>query len=184
VPFNGGFAPMFWFIDDKKQVRSGKIMNYEMKGGEPRRTKYEKAWRNVKWLHSKIDKYNFEMCFYGSHILTMVPDAEVHIVESEKTALIMSCVKPQHIWLATSSVTNLQEHFLPNLKDRKVVLHPDKGERSFGYWKLKSEEFKKKNLAKSINISTFVQDTEFLGEGDDLADYVLKTTKYESIKKH
>ena len=32
VPFNGGFAPMFWFIDDKKQVRSGKIMNYELKG--------------------------------------------------------------------------------------------------------------------------------------------------------
>jgi len=184
VPFNGGFAPMFWFIDDKKQVRSGKIMNYESREGEPRRTKHDKAWKNVKWLHSKIDKYNFEMCFYGSHILTMIPDAEVHIVESEKTALIMSCVKPQHIWLATSSVTNLQEHFLPNLKDRKVVLHPDKGERSFGYWKLKSEEFKKKNLAKSINVSTFVQDTEFLGEGDDLADYVLKTTKYESTKKH
>ena len=48
----------------------------------------------------------------------------------------------------------------------------------------KNGEFKKKNLAKSINVSTFVQDTEFLGEGDDLADYVLKTTKYESIKKH
>ena len=41
VPFNGVFAPMFWFIDDKKQVRSGKIMNYVK--GKPRRTKHDKA---------------------------------------------------------------------------------------------------------------------------------------------
>jgi hypothetical protein len=77
----------------------------------------------------------------------------------------------------------LQEHFLPNLKKRKVVLHPDKGIKSFGYWKLKAKEFKEKNLAKSIRVCTFVEDNDLLCEGDDLADYVLKTKNYESIKK-
>ena len=184
VPFNGGFAPIFWFIDDNKQVRSGKIMNYEIKDGEPRRTKYDKVWKNVKWLHSKIEDFNFKMCFYGAHMVALRPKDEVHIVESEKTALIMACVKPQYVWLATSSVTNLQEHFLPNLKGRKVVLHPDKGERSFGYWKIKAKEFLEKNLVKSIKVSTFVEESEFLEEGDDIADYIIKSLKNESTKKH
>ena len=117
-------------------------------------------------------------------MVALRPKDEVHIVESEKTALIMACVKPQYVWLATSSVTNLQEHFLPNLKGRKVVLHPDKGERSFGYWKIKAKEFLEKNLVKSIKVSTFVEESEFLEEGDDIADYIIKSLKNESTKKH
>jgi len=184
VPFNGGFAPIFWFIDEFKKVRSGKIMNYHMVDGEPKRTKFDRTYKNIKWLHSRMDDFNFRMCSFGSHLLPLRPNDAVHIVESEKTALIMACVRPQHIWLATSSVTNLQEHILPNLKGRDVVLHPDKGERSFGYWKIKAKEFLNKNLVKSIKVSRFAEESEFLEEGDDIADYIIKAVKNESSKEN
>ena len=184
MPFNGGFAPIFWFIDEFKKVRSGKIMNYHMVDGEPKRTKFDKTYKNIKWLHSRMDDFNFRMCSFGSHLLPLRPNDAVHIVESEKTALIMACVRPQHIWLATSSVTNLQEHILPTLEGRDVVLHPDKGERSFGYWKIKAKEFLNKNLVKSIKVSRFVEESEFLEEGDDIADYIIKAVKNESSKEN
>jgi hypothetical protein len=65
-----------------------------------------------------------------------------------------------------------------------VVLHPDKGERSFGYWKIKAKEFLSKNLVKSIKVSRFVEESEFLEEGDDIADYIIKAVKNESSKEH
>ena len=168
----GGLFPIFWYVDDFGLIRSGKIMNYELVDGAPHRTKHSEYWDNVKWFHQDINGFNYKQVSFGSHLLKKYPEKDVKIVESEKTALIMACLRPQYIWLATSSDTGLQPHLLPNLKDRDVEVLPDKGQRTFDYWSVKSKELLSENLVKSIKVSTFVEEREELGTGDDIADYV------------
>jgi hypothetical protein len=144
--------------------------------------------------------YNFKPCLYGAHLVKKYPDKPVHIVEGEKTALAMACHRPQYVWLATGSDKLLQEEYLPNLEGREVVLHPDKGypghlkyeggtpeylearkkfeRKSYGYWVKKAEEFMKKKLAASWEVSNFVQDSN-LPSGSDLLDLIFK---HESTK--
>lgn len=52
----------------------------------------------------------------------------IAIVESEKTAIIMSLFIPDYIWIATGSNQNLKFELLKPIKKRNVVLFPDKGE--------------------------------------------------------
>ena len=47
------------------------------------------------------------------------------IVESEKTAIIMSEVKPEYLWLATGGKTELNVAKLRPLAGRRVILFPD-----------------------------------------------------------
>ena len=49
----------------------------------------------------------------------------VAVVEAEKTAVIMSEVKPEYIWLATGGKTELNVAKLRPLAGRKVILFPD-----------------------------------------------------------
>ena len=49
----------------------------------------------------------------------------VAVVEAEKTAVIMSEVKPEYIWLATGGKTELSVAKLRPLAGRKVILFPD-----------------------------------------------------------
>jgi len=167
------YAPVFWYIDDNNEVRSGKVMNYEVSEGYPKRTKYKQTCFNFKWLHTNIEDYNYAQIVFGAHLVTKYPEKEIHIVESEKTALIMACVKPEYIWLATLAFTGLQEEFLPDLKGRKIVAHPDKGEKTFNYWTERIKEFLDKNLVLSGEVSTFTEENDLLEEGDDVADYVI-----------
>lgn len=171
VPFRDTVAPVFWLIDHNGKVRSGKMMVYETKDGVPHRKHHTNQWRVFGWVHTKIKDYNLETCFFGAHLVPKYPDKPVHVVESEKTALIMSCVAPDYLWLAAGSMTMLQPEYLPDLRGRDVVLHPDKGEKTYAYWGLKAKEILEQNLVGSIKISNFTQDREELEEGDDISDY-------------
>ena len=169
------YAPLFLYVDEQGNCRSGKMMRYEINNGEPKRTNYEDSWDNMKWLHTWIDGYNYEQIAFGSHLLAKYPEKDVMIVESEKTALILSCVRPQYIWLASLSYTGVQSYLLPDLRNRNVTLIPDKGKKTFDYWFEKSQEFLQENLVLSINCSTFVEEgCKELKEGEDLADYIIK----------
>lgn len=163
----GEYAPLFWYVDDSGKVRSGKIMRY--KGIPPKRTKHENYWDNVRWIHTDKEGFNYQQIAFGSHLIKKYPDKPVKIVESEKTALIMSCIRPQYNWLATLAYTGLQPHLLPNLKDKDVEVFPDKGQRTLDYWKIKVKEF----LENNGKVSTFVEEQDELGEGDDIADFIL-----------
>ena len=49
----------------------------------------------------------------------------VAVVEAEKTAVIMSEVKPEYIWLATGGKTELNVAKLKPLEGRRIILFPD-----------------------------------------------------------
>ena len=55
-------------------------------------------------------------------------DVKVAIVEAEKTAVIMSEVKPDYVWLATGGKTELNVAKLKPLEGRRIILFPDTDE--------------------------------------------------------
>ena len=66
----------------------------------------------------------------------------VCIVEAEKTAVIMSEVYPQYVWMATGGLSALSAEKLRPLRDHKVVLFPDTDPDGTTYacWKAIAEE--------------------------------------------
>ena len=97
---------IFWQIDEFDQLRDGKIMHY-------RPDCHRDHDRKPTWTayllrkHSQLPKdWNTDHCLFGLHLLMedvrwKMADVKVAVVEAEKTAVIMSEVKPEYIWLAT-----------------------------------------------------------------------------------
>lgn len=110
-----------------------------------------------------------QWCNFGDHLLTTQPDAEVNLVEAEKSALILSLTYPGKIWIATGSKQNLTpERFTP-YRGRKITIYPDRD--GVEAWRAKAEELAAEGY--SIRIDTTI--THYPGESkDDLADIVLR----------
>lgn len=153
-------ANIFWQIDTKGHIRTGKIMLYSF--GTGKRTK------NIHWVHSllKIENFKLEQCFFGEHLL-QDKIKMIAIVESEKTAIICSLYLPNFIWLAVGSLSNLNNAKCEGLRGRKVVLFPDLN--GFDKWSLKAKEF-------GFKISDLLErkaTEDQKREGLDIADFLL-----------
>ena len=125
---------IFWQIDENAQVRTGKLMLYKPDGHRDKDTK-----GNFHWVHNMLNqagKIDLEKCdysttFFGMHLLSICPQAQINLVESEKTALLCATYwgDMQHnIWMATGGMTFLQRDRLKPIieQGRRVVLFPDK----------------------------------------------------------
>ncbi|MBP5798811.1 MAG: hypothetical protein J6W43_02735 [Prevotella sp.] len=115
---------IYWQIDRMGQVHDGKLMWY---GPDCHRLKN----RHATWVmyllkqHYAIPQEAFQPThiFFGSHLLS---EKEcVAIVEAEKSAVILSELYPQCLWLAAGGLGEVQPYkFLP-LRNYKVILFPD-----------------------------------------------------------
>ena len=155
----------FWYIDIDKNIRSGKIMQYNPKNGK--RVKEPKPL--VTWVHKvlKIKDFNIQTCLFGEHLLSEYPDKKVAIVESEKTAIVASIKYPKILWIASGSLSNLTVKRCEVLKDRHVLLYPDVGAES--KWIEKA-----KQLAEFMPTTTFdVRCIDSDIKGYDLCDYII-----------
>ena len=124
---------IFWQIDEFDQLRDGKIMHY-------RPDCHRDHDRKPTWTayllrkHGQLPKdWNTDHCLFGLHLLMedgrcKMDDVKVAVVEAEKTAVIMSEVKPEYIWLATGGKTELNVAKLRPLEGRRVILFPDTDE--------------------------------------------------------
>ncbi len=131
---------IFWQIDTAGKVRTGKIMQYNPETGK--RIKHESG--AIDWVHNKLkqtkqlpDDFNLQQCFFGEHLLKLYPDANVAIVESEKSAIIASVIMPDLIWLAAGNINGLSVEKCHVLKNRKVTLFPDLG--AYEKWNEKAQ---------------------------------------------
>ena len=72
----------------------------------------------------------------------------VCVVEAEKTAVIMSEVYPQYVWMAAGGLSALSAEKLRPLRDHKVVLFPDTDPDGTTYtrWKAIAEEASRHTL--------------------------------------
>ena len=128
---------VFWYIDHDGVPRAAKLMRYETDG---HRHKEQKGERNsTGWLYNqegyrdvcRPDEHSIIKPLFGAHLLKRYPKADVNVVESEKTALIMAnyygCPE-NHLWLACGGLKFLNLDAMQVLIDqgRRVWLWPDK----------------------------------------------------------
>ena len=124
---------IFWQIDECDLLRDGKIMHY-------RPDCHRDHDRKPTWTayllrkHGQLPKdWNTDHCLFGLHLLMedvrwKMADVKVAVVEAEKTAVIMSEVKPEYIWLATGGKTELNVAKLRPLEGHRIILFPDTDE--------------------------------------------------------
>lgn len=144
---NGGV--IFWQIDHEGRIHDGKIMYYNPDCH--RNKKHDPTW--VSYFLAKRegktkDQYTTTHCLFGLHQIRgegLVVRGEritVAIVEAEKTAVILSELYPQYIWLAAGGLGELQINKFRPLRGRKVVLFPDTDPegKTFASWHRRAQE--------------------------------------------
>jgi len=164
---------VFWQIDTKKKIRTGRVMLYDAKIGK-RRTEPN---NHVTWVHYLLkrkklllDDFILNQCLFGEHLLKK-NNKRIGVVESEKTAVIMSILMPEKIWLACGGNWGINKERFEILKRRDITLYPDLGQ--YKHWK---EQANKLNNF-SITVSTLLENKATDADrqkGWDIADYLLK----------
>ncbi len=171
-------STIFWEIDLKGKIRTGKIFQFEILpweqsiiGIDCKRNKQNKP--PIQWIHNltKQPDYNLSQCFFGEHLL-QDRTKPVAIVESEKTAVISSVYFPKLIWLASGSSEGLNAEKCKVLTRRKVILFPDLN--GFDKWTDKAKEFSHLgNFTVFDLLEQKANEIERL-QGLDLADYLIR----------
>lgn len=160
-------ATVFWQIDQNINIKAGKIMLYNCNTGK----RVKKPYNHISWMHKKlkINDFVLQQCLFGLHNLCDYATSDtICIVESEKTAVIMSIIMPSNLWLATGSKANFKEELLQPIKDYKIIAYPDKSE--FKNWQSKTEILNK--LGYNIICSNVLESTH-LDYGSDLIELLL-----------
>jgi hypothetical protein len=157
-------ATVFWQINHKEEIQGAKIMLYNKINGK----RIKEPYNHINWLHKAIKETDFNLCqcLFGLHRINEDYQKTIAIVESEKTAIVMSIFLPDFIWLATGSKGNFKFELLEPLKKRNIIAFPDKGE--YNNWLNKATELSAYGF--KIVVSDLIENTEF-ENGFDLADY-------------
>ena len=147
---------IFWQLSSSGKMYDGKIMYY-------RSDCHRDHDHKPTWVMSELKKFYLEdfpdlaaglpstHCLFGAHLITPTPCSSpgmagehekgrmplqketVAVVESEKTAFIMSEIYPQYEWLAAGGMNELTASKLFLLKGRKIILFPDTDENHMAY---------------------------------------------------
>ena len=180
---------IFWQLDENSKVLTGKMMKYKSDGHRDKSA----PW-NFDFVHAALYrderlpqydelKTDEVQTLFGMHLLPKTK-GQVNIVESEKTAVIMSVLYGcgNGIWMATGGKQNLKrEKLLPIIETgRRIVLYPDRD--AIDEWE---------KLMDDIDYKNMVMNTEPVrkwwmpedGEKADIADVVLRMMGADKKKK-
>ena len=188
---------IFWQIDEKGQCRTGKMMLYRPDGHRDKEAKW-----NFDYVHAALrripdaypqfaeDKVEMRQTLFGMHLLNYYgPEATIHLVESEKTALIMAIAYGNdefQVWMACGGIENLNaERLAPILKaKRRIILYPDRD--GIERWKLKAAQLNYERLAIDIRPVTPESEGGWWKPEDgpkaDPADVVIRILKQNQPK--
>lgn len=164
---------IFWQIAKDGTIRSGKIIPYKTDGHRDKKDKYPAAWAHKNLtFRGYCTGEELQQCYFGEHLLKD-GDKPVMIVESEKTAAIMSEISEKYIWLASGGSQGLKNEAKNKvLEGRDVSLCPDNGQ----YWAWKAIA----DLHGWKVIDTLEKHPIF--EGCDILDYVTAGVFPELLK--
>ena len=191
---------IFWQIDERGRLRTGKMMKYREDGHRDKEAKW-----NFDWIHATLSRhwdaerqemtdeppYPFpqlydpsrqeaQITFFGYHLLNHWKrkdiDQTVCIVESEKTALLMAIAYGNHakqVWIACGGLEMLTRERLQPIIDqrRRIILYPDRD--GIKKWQQKAEQLHYDRLtvdARPVTEWWKPQD----GEKADIADVVIR----------
>lgn len=168
---------IWWQIDEDMVVRTGKKMLYNPETGK-RLKDSEGNSIGFNWIHSIMkfgDDYELVQCLFGEHLLKYFPKATVCVVESEKTAILMSAYDcdafKEHIWLATGGKYNLSETRLYPLRKRNILLYPDKD--AVEDWRERINDIPYKHMILNEKWTRTIWQEED-GEKADIGDSILR----------
>lgn len=168
-------STVFWQIDRNKNVRAGKIMQYDFETG--RRDKYK-----ISWLKDMSLGKEMQQIFFGIHLIDYFNDHKIGIVESEKTALICDLYFDEKIvWIASGGLLGITEEKIKDLLGREVVLFPDLSSKNSKNTAIKIWTDKAKKYADVYNINIQINQYLELISNDiqrenkeDLGDFILR----------
>lgn len=161
-------ATVFWQIDNCNMIRAGKIMLYNSVSGK----RVKQPFNHVSWIHKqqKLNNFVLQQCLFGLHQINEIGKGDtICIVESEKTAIIMSIVAPKYLWLASGSKTGFKKEMLQPIKEFNIIAYPDKTE--YQTWNQKATQLNNEGF--KICCSNFLENID-LEEGADLVDFLFK----------
>ena len=175
---------IFWQIDEKQHVRTGKMMKYKPDGHRDKESPY-----NFDWIHSALyrdyrtgysaDKTDVKPCLFGLHLLNKyktLQRQQVCIVESEKTALLMAIAYGNHpgqVWMACGGLENLNREKLKSIIEQKrdIILYPDRD--GIAKWKAKAENLHYDRVTVDCKpVTEWWRECD--GEKADIADVVIR----------
>lgn len=123
---------IFWEIDEQQRVHTGKLMHYQPDC-------HRDKTHNPTWVHAILkdqlpEGFTLQHCLFGLHLLS--DNKTVCIVESEKTAVILSELFPDYTWLSCGGLQMFKPELLAPLANHKVVIFPDTDEtgEAFKAW--------------------------------------------------
>ena len=136
---------IFWQIDENQTTRDGKIMFYSTDCH--RDHSRHPSWASARLKQHQLLPQEFQPshCLFGLHLLgseegrveseksavdgdssnSWSETKTVCVVESEKTAVILSEHFTQYLWMASGGLTMLTAAMLQPLLGRKTILFPD-----------------------------------------------------------
>lgn len=191
---------IFWQLDEKGQLRTGKMMKYRTDGHRDKQA----SW-NFDFIHSTLakhwdterremveeppypfphlynpDKQEMKQTLYGMHLLDKYKrkdvSQEVRIVESEKTAILMAIAYGNHtkqVWMACGGIENINRDKLKPIIDqgRRIVLYPDRD--GVDKWNIKAEQLHYDRVTvDSTPVTKWWKPCD--GEKADIADVVIR----------
>lgn len=112
-----------------------------------------------------------DQVLFGSHLLRLYPTASVGVVESQKSAVILSILHPNVLWLATAGMTNFNERLLAPIYDRNTIAYPDFN--GVQEWTQRAKELPFKNIRVS-DWWRYAQDDK-----EDITDVVIRAIQQE-----
>jgi len=196
--YDGAVIYPYYF---NNELKTAKIMWY---GDDLHRDK-EKP---TKWLHSgsytaNDGKYynwyneDFNMCLplFGWDLIRQDKNKTICLVEAEKTAVIMSIIYPEFIWVACGSIGYLQTYkFIAN-NNRKWLFMPDMGfhattnQTVLDYWKSKVSKISESYTFDLCEFVDYVPkginpniNKKMYDNGEDIADFMLEYLKFDRLK--
>lgn len=183
---------IFWQVDERGQIRTGKMMLYKPDGHRDR-----ESWGNFNYIHSLLYRTHildpmekeYKTCYFGQHMLDIYPTSTVNIVESEKTALICATAygdPKKHLWIASGGLNFLnREKLKPFIeRNRHIVLYPDRD--GIEQWREKMKAIGYERIYLNTEIVTRYWKEED-GQKADIADIIVRmiqpTTKEKMLEE-
>ena len=155
---------IFPHIDVNGNILGLKSMNYNPETGRS-----QKGY--IYWDNSV--KHRYKPCLFGLHLLNE-SEKKIAIVESEKTAILMSIFMPFYTWMACGGSNGLRTEKLKYFNNREVHLFPDVG--WYNDWSERMERLRSFYPYATFEISReseILAEKGYLRHGDDVADYYL-----------
>ncbi len=188
-------SSVFWIMGPDRQPYAAQVINYDSQTGKTVKFTAQDGTkgRRASWIHSALQKRRTRqnnpiptwLVEYAEKApkypvpfgLQLLPGSEgklVGIVESAKTAVIMTHHEPDLLWLAVGSLSNLTAQRLEVVKDRELILYPDAGQKGFEEWNRKAGQLRLEGFKAACSdlLDRFADQSEF-DEGYDLADYFI-----------